>query len=210
MKLLVHLCVVFLLALASCTRAAEPGVAAKGEATTLAMITSDSPVERKKGEKRLLAARAGSIAKLIRVVEEERKFAEFILPDSKRHFAIRALGALRAAEAVKPLMDRIGLVFQAPHGTRGLVPWSAEVEALIKIGKPASKAAVAKLATESDEDNRKLLAGVVRGVEGLEVGRFMLERKIKTTSGKKEKANLQAALEYFKPEKAKEKPKKAP
>ena len=103
---------------------------------------------------------------------------------SARLAAIRALGELRAEEAVPVLLDQLNLAdASAPMREIVLERLFPAVAALQKIGKPASVAAaqaIGSVELRDDDDGRsllrlQLLMAVIEGVEGPALGRHLVE-----------------------------------
>jgi len=103
---------------------------------------------------------------------------------SARLAAIRALGELRAEEAVPVLLDQLSLAdASAPMREIVLERLFPAVAALQKIGKPASVAAAQAIADVDLDDadgarpllRLQLLMAVIEGVEGPALGRHLVE-----------------------------------
>ena len=177
--------------------------------TIVTSLAGDDLEERITSEQKLKSdrdRRIKSLLAILKTAEENSKNADPLLGEAasvryysdKQAFAIRALGLMRATEAVEPLLDRIDMKFlqgRSSLNSPDLEPFLC-VDALTMIGKPASKAALNRLKSEGDTTKRELMVRVVRGVEGDSVGKFMISQAIKNAEGK-QKANLQAALRLF-------------
>lgn len=135
----------------------------------------------------LLAIRAKMIAKLIATVKQPAKTPQEIMAKAN---AIEALGKLRAREAAPVLVQEIE--FRDPYALSDATTIAASfpcVPALQAVGKPGSLAALAgveKVRLDEPKDKLtkakfrlRLLVMVIAGVEGPEVGEFMIKMKIK-------------------------------
>jgi len=124
--------------------------------------------------------------------------------------AIEVLGALRAEQGVKTLIQSIGLRTLILVDVQESKPNPAELypaaRALIRIGKQASKECFKALGETSNDERRKTLCWVIKAIEGEDVGRFLLLKAIEATKNppshlKRRYAtaarNLKAALGYF-------------
>ncbi|HVS70625.1 MAG TPA: hypothetical protein VHQ47_05155 [Phycisphaerae bacterium] len=121
--------------------------------------------------------------------------------------AIADLGALHAAEAADTLARQI--TYLDARKTKDLAPESVHpaFAALIKIGKPGADAALKALrsmdltppadtsdVTQSPEYRARLLALVIRDVEGDEVADFLLKREAARTPDPRRRALYEALL----------------
>lgn len=135
----------------------------------------------------LLAIRAKMIVKLIATVKQPAKTPQDIMAKAD---AIKALGKLRASEAAPMLVQEIE--FRNPYALSdattiaGSLPCVPALQAIGKPGSLAALAAVEKLRLDGPKDKLtkakfrlKLLVMVIAGVEGREVGEFMIKMKIK-------------------------------
>ena len=152
----------------------------------------------------LLAIRKKMIAELIAIVKKPA-----LTPQQKRAKgnAVRALGQLRAREAVPVLIDEIE--FSASHAISREITadnFLPCVGALRAIGKPGSLAAldaVQKVRLEGDDQEvtkaklrLKLLISVVKGVEGRDVAEFMIQARMDKAPAEARPA-LELALEQL-------------
>ena len=142
--------------------------------------------------KTLLAVRDQMITKLISIVKGPAKTQPEI---SAKAEAIAALGRLRASEAADALVRQIDFRDPfAPMSEVSIEGMHPAVGALILIGKPGSLAALAAIEQAQldgvAEEAKKakfrlcLLAMVIRGVEGVEVGEFMVKSKMEKAPAK--------------------------
>lgn len=146
----------------------------------------------------LILDRHAHVQRLIEIVENED-------PDLDRESpwfrvaAVVTLGQLRAFEATDALVAHIESI-QPPltHGTLG--GQDSCVNALVNIGKPASRACLAALATEDNSSRRNRMVRVIHYVERHEVGTFLLQRAIDKEKDAAKQANLQAAMRMLQAE----------
>lgn len=111
---------------------------------------------------------------------------------------INALGDMRSTEAVQPLMDIIDLQFVRALPMRTGPDDHIVIEALAKIGKPASRAAVEKLANDDSKERAPRYVRVIALVEGVDLGKEMVRLAIEQEKDAKKKARLKEALGLFK------------
>lgn len=120
--------------------------------------------------------------------------------EDSRLSAIRLLGTLRADEAVPVLLRCLSLKYgrEYPHVLGGKPPPRNEaLIALVKIGKPSSKAALERLKRCGEDDERSLLVEVIKGVEGAELARLIFRKAVTDSQDAKEKKTLQMALDLL-------------
>lgn len=124
---------------------------------------------------------------------------KYPLEVSASELAVNELGEMRATEAVEVLLASIGFpssIISQPGDIRfGEYPC---VRALVEIGKPASKAALAEI--PKSVNNRKrasLLLSVIKSVEGPEVGAFMLKLAMDSAKTEEAKNAYDMALKMF-------------
>lgn len=132
--------------------------------------------ERSRIEKELSKARQEVIASLLKIAED-RPGEEF-QPGDPRVIAISLLAEYRAAEAVPFLLKGIDRV---PADVKGPKPSDFPcVAALIRIGKPASKAAAIELARTAVspelQARGQLVVYVITQIEGEEIAEAMIEK----------------------------------
>ncbi len=141
--------------------------------------------------------RKNDIFGLLLLIDHLKQNRDQHLPDSRFYVAIEMLGLLRAEQATVPLMDLIDIRFyRVATGPRA--PRDPEViQALARIGKPASKAAIGYLAKDKSSKRAAMYLRVIYLVEGPEVGRFMLEQATKKESDPERKKRLERALVMF-------------
>ena len=132
--------------------------------------------------------RLHSIKSLMRILDDES------LPNSARMESARMLGHLRASQAVDLLIKhiRLGPLFVSDGANEHPCH-----DALIRIGKPASKAVLKELHKPMKELRRMALVTVLAGVEGRQVGRFMLQQEIAKAKTPEARHNLQLGLKAF-------------
>ncbi len=149
--------------------------------------------------KTLLVFRQQMISRLIDVVKRPAKTPQEIMAKSE---AVLNLGQLRANEAapvlVKEISFRNPLAVMSESSIEGMYP---AIGGLVSIGKPGSLASLAaigqtQLGKEGEEAIKAklrlhLLALVIRGVEGVDVGEFMVKSKME-----KAPAKARASYEY--------------
>jgi len=142
------------------------------------------------------------VAKMIRDRERLINGLLAIVPDAEakrtlRIRAVKSLGVLRATEAVPILILHIDVIQAAVVKKKTIGTLYPCVPALSKIGKPASRAVLKELHKPMKKLRRLALAVVLAGVEGRQVGRFMLQEEIRKAKTLKERQNLQAGLKAF-------------
>jgi len=136
-----------------------------------------------------------------------------VVPEKNKVYVIYLLGIYHYATAVPILFDNID--YEEPLDEGSIKPdfrmkkWGMypAVEALVKIGKPASIESIARLAADDGTaktkyrgfytTKRELYLIVLRFIEGDDVARFMLQNAIEKEQDKDKKANLTAALELL-------------
>jgi hypothetical protein len=110
--------------------------------------------------------------------------------------AIQMLGKLRMELATIPLLDMIERRYPGIGRLRSPVD-PIVIQALIEIGKPASKAAVEYLARDKSSKRAPMYVRVIAQVEGVEVGAFMVRKAMEREKDPDRKARLEKALELF-------------
>jgi hypothetical protein len=107
------------------------------------------------------------------------------------------LGEMRISEAAPCLAAHITLHWEGDGGLNTrlsiLAPYPAE-DALVKIGKPASKHMLENLESSSDLRLRELSVHVLQRIEGVGVARFMIQEAIVKQADEKKKDLLREAL----------------
>lgn len=169
--------------IASAARAsAKPGIA---DLPNLTETSAVSLVEQLTNE------RAAIENELVRQLRSD-------FPVEKKIPAICLLGFNRMDGAVQDMLKFITLEVPAKSHFRA-PPWETRptVEALIRIGKPATKALLKHLESVEDEQTRKLSIVVISHIEGPEVGRFSVETAIKKQTDPEKKKKLREGLRYF-------------
>jgi len=107
------------------------------------------------------------------------------------------LGEYRASEAAKDLLNIITLENKIKPGyeyRRSLWQRYPAFEALEKIGMPAVRHILIKLATESDKEAMRLEVFLIRGLYGKEIGKMVLEKAIAKQTDKKKAENITKAM----------------
>lgn len=104
---------------------------------------------------------------------------------TKKADAMADLAALRANEAVDALIDQIDFMNTATRIKEfSIEAYHPAVGALIQLGKPATKGAIKALVAgpagdaEAREMKQMLLIKVIRGVEGDDVAKLLLEKEV--------------------------------
>ncbi len=183
-------------------------VAVGAETTTAEIakkLSSKKPLERQGAIGQAVKRRQKLISAVLKIAREAKDIdAAF----GKKECAIELLGELRATEAVEFLVEHISIKTATPVLDLTEYDGLPCVEALVKIGNPSAKAIWTKYLPASTKKKLPLYLKVMKGVWGKETCTLLLNAKLKTKLPKGAKANFEAALKYFQPEKAKEKPKK--
>lgn len=134
---------------------------------------------------------------LIALLEELKDDQSELRTESRLWYAVKTLGAIRAEEAASPLLDVIDSRFIPGIVRVDVVKDSDVIQALARIGKPASKAAVEYLAKDKSSKRAPMYVRVIALVEGVEVGKFMVERAAAAESDPEKKARLTKAIALF-------------
>lgn len=161
----------------------------KGARTTLGPATSSrsatTPEPGATGDAKVVDLNIASLLKrqagLVKEASETLLNTKATVQDKKA--AAHFLGEVRDPAGVPVLLE--SLAFRDPESPKEALPIAAYpcVAALVSIDKPASLAAVKEIAgldlqKPGMEERLKLLVEVVRGVEGEEVGAFMLRESL--------------------------------
>lgn len=118
-------------------------------------------------------------------------------PRSTRVRAVQILGKFRAAEATEVLVRHVDKIIPETILGKTVSSLYPCVPALIKVGKPSSRAVLKELRKPMKGTRRLALAVVLAGVEGRQVGRFMLQHEIAKAKTPEERRNLQASMNAF-------------
>jgi hypothetical protein len=139
--------------------------------------------------------RSGAILKLLALFRESDVRGEVFTRQTQIGI-IRVLGKMRAAEAVPLLIEHIDI---EPFliDAKTMETMRPAVYALADIGKPASTAVMICLVKERNESRRKLLCEVLRLVEGVPVGRFMIENALQKSTDSSVKDRFRSDLGAF-------------
>lgn len=151
--------------------------------------------DRQKAENKLCVTHDAIVDGLLRLAEGTK--SELGEVDGTKELAILLLARLRSRKAVTLLIKNITF---APRITitAERFPGIPCVQALVAIGKPGSLAAVGEIPRSiGDATRTNLLLKVIGGVEGEEVGRFILEQAEKTAATEEERSAYRQALEIF-------------
>jgi len=135
--------------------------------------------------------RSDSVKALITIIEDKN------LPLTVRLEAVRMVGEIRAPEAVDVLLIHLNSLRAEKISETTMASGFPCVPSLIKIGKPASFGVLKEFHKPVKKLRRFALAVVLAGVEGRQVGRFMLQREIAKAKTPEERRNLQAGLKAF-------------
>lgn len=133
------------------------------------------------------AQRIEVINKLIAILRAPKE------PLAMRIAAVKILGTLRAEEAVPVLIENL-TISPAYINEKTFAIVCPAVYALIKIGKPASRAALQCLKSEDSAIRVKWLCHIIKEVEGKQVAISLLKSELGKSQGKASKKKLQAAL----------------
>jgi len=133
---------------------------------------------------------------LLPVVKELKDVAREAAVGSRLYYAVLMLGDLRAVEGAQPLLDIIDMRF--PHWGSTRAPEDPDIiQALVKIGKPASTGAVECLANDKSSKRALMYVRVIAQVEGIELGKVMVRMAADKENDPEKKARLQAAIGLF-------------
>lgn len=150
------------------------------------------------------------VAELIRVLREstaEDEPARARDPDrtdwhSNRHLAILLLREFRASAATDVLFEN--LTYRAPEHLSGsewtFGKWYPAADALGRIGRPAVRPAIARLALTQDEEERLCCCWILVKALGGQLARAAVELELQREHAHKtptHKANLEAALDLM-------------
>jgi hypothetical protein len=178
--------------------------------TLIRRLTARDPREQKEREQAAEAIRNQRrelIGKLIQLAQEtvkplpssDPRFVENPWHDSK-HLSILLLGDLRASEAVPVLVTQLEYINprELEGSARDQSTFHPAAEALSKVGMPAVDPTVEKLASLGPKNKSgALCCWILRKTLGVKLGRARLQIAIDETRSEAAKANLKAALPYF-------------
>ena len=151
----------------------------------------DSLDEQKR--QRLLSGVDEQRNELLRVLTQ---FIDTSKSPNVRAAAIYLIGRHRLSSGVNILMDNLDFTIPTQTLAEPEPLWERypAMEALITIGRPAVRATVELLATDTNDLRRNLAVKVVRYVEDAEIAEFILKRAHASESDPIRKANLKEAL----------------
>ncbi len=143
------------------------------------------------------------------ITEKKRLTAELMdvvrskqLPMLSRCSAAYYLGIMRDPEAVEILASNVTLEFnpmKVPNFAYPILPQYPAMDALIKIGSPASPVLIGKLSESSDKSMREMLMKSLCQIDvDKDITRFRLEKALKAEKDSKRQARLQSALRMLK------------
>ena len=135
--------------------------------------------------------RLASVAALIKLVRDKR------VPLSIRLEAVRILEVVRAPEAVDALLSQLTSITAEKFGEKTFETLYPCVPALVKIGKPSSRAVLKELRKPMKKIRRLALAVVLAGVEGRKVGRLLINDEITEADSAAVRKNLKLGLKAF-------------
>lgn len=117
----------------------------------------------------------------------------------KLYYAAKVVGEMRAEEALPELCRLLGKRSNPRIGVSANIADTMPAEmALIKIGKPASRAMVDILCRENtDEIQRSSACYVLKEIEDPDVAIFILNKRLKDTTNDNEKENLKKAIKHI-------------
>jgi hypothetical protein len=121
----------------------------------------------------------------------------------RKECGVRLLGEMRATQAVPILVELIAFRPAAVVNDDSEYSGYPAVEALIGIGHPAAKTIWEKHLASADKKTLPLHLMVLSNVWGDEVCTLLLEARLKAKLPDKAKANLEAALQHFRPDEKK-------
>ncbi len=135
---------------------------------------------------------------LIRVAQREPS-KQLVGPDwDPKYNAVALLGDLRAEEAVQPLLGQLDYHVVINIGTyaetKGYGPAHPAVEALAKIGKPASTRALNVLVDTAEEERTRALVWILTKVEGPDLAKYLISQRMANYKVGPQRENLERAL----------------
>lgn len=135
-----------------------------------------------------------------KVIESAMKMiTDDTVAESERVEAIRALGQMRASEAVSLLMSKIDYSdMTTPTRVDTLEGSYPCVGALVRIGKPSSVACIKAFGDRVPEREMGLMCEVMMRVEGADVSELLLKKRLEKAQNDKEKKNIEKALKSIK------------
>lgn len=151
-----------------------------------------NPAKRSSVVGTLRIQRLNAVRKLVDLVGRDIDSNDIPLIEQKVA-AIRVLAVLHAEEAVLVLIMNI-TIEPFLNDSSAIGDRYPAVAALVAMGKPASRAALDVLGKEDDAQRRDRLCEVICGVEGVPVGRFMVEYAIEQATDATTRARLGEAL----------------
>lgn len=169
----------------------------KAETSEIDAIMPLKMEQRMELHKRVLEDRKARIGGLLLVVQNLKNAPKEDFEGCRLSFAIRMLGDLRAVEAVQPLINIVDLQFSKVMGLATTEDDSEVIQALVKIGKPASTKAVEYLAGDKSSKRAPRYVRVIAQVEGIELGKVMVRLAAVKEQNPEKKARLEAAIALF-------------
>jgi len=177
-------------------------------------LKSSNRQDRKEADRAIREQQKQLIDELVRMAAEQVKptpsrstqDSEYVRHHAK-YLAIKLLGDLRAVQGVPVLLANLEYINPDIVVVGSLVEEGQRyiaAEALSKIGMPAVKPIIDKFSgQDEDELSRRLCCWTLKRILGDELSQLRLRIAIEETRDATAKANLKAALPYFKTEQEK-------
>jgi hypothetical protein len=154
--------------------------------------------DRRAAYRNFITDRQHVIYNLLSVVKEKKNERLQNMNGSLVYYAVCMLGDLRAEEAVQELLAGVDIRF-VPVGAVTIAPTDPEVvQALAKIGKPASVKALTYIAKDNSPERANMYVRVIALVEGVELGKVMVSQAAEKEKDPQYKERLKKAIELFK------------
>jgi hypothetical protein len=172
----------------------------KASSSALAGIGPFTAEEPEKTYSKLLEERIHRVDEMLQVVDKLGGSAKTGIETIRLYYAIRMLGEIRAAEAAQPLLDimDIDLPKRVTWTSVALPPEDPViVQVLAQIGKPSSTRAVEYLAKDKSAKRALMYVRVIVLVEGMDLGKVMVNLAADKEKDPEKKARLQAAIALF-------------
>jgi hypothetical protein len=169
-------------------------------------LTKEGREDREEAANAIRALHGRLVERLIELAKQHGQAARVPQePDYRawhepKHLAILLLGDLRASQAVQVLLENLEYLNPAEYGGSyidrgGQYP---AVGALSKIGMPAVGPTIQKLSAVNPKSRgAELCRWILTEILGVKLGRARLQIAIEETHDQTAKANLKAALPYF-------------
>lgn len=131
--------------------------------------------------------------------DKDKRYEQWVQRQSVRNAAIEILGDLRAEEAVDLLIENLSPPPSVPRTSWPFKGYPPAIEALAKIGKPATAKLMKAIVDTTEQDTIRGLGLALIHIEGFAGGKELLESAIRSEGDKKRRTRLQAAhVRYMK------------